>query len=64
MLRFLTILGIVIIFVLKTIQPFIIDNAYRIFASALIVIVPLQIFIILIDFIMTIRKFNLHKKAI
>ena len=51
-------------FVLKTIQPFIIDNAYRIFASALIVIVPLQIFIILIDFIMTIRKFNLHKKAI
>lgn len=51
-------------FVLKTIQQFIIDNIYRIFSSALIVIVPLQIAIILIDFIMTIRKFNIQKKAI
>lgn len=51
-------------FTLKVIQPLIIDNLFNKFNFIWVIIIPLQGFVLLMDFVMTLKKFNLNKRII
>ena len=51
-------------FTIKIIQPFIIDKVFEIFNLVWIIVLPVQIILLLIDFIMTLRRFIAYKKII
>lgn len=48
----------------KIIQPFIIDKVFKILAPVWLIILPIQVTVLVEDFLMTVRRFSIHKKIL
>ena len=51
-------------FAIKIIQPFIIDYIFKLFIPLWKVLLPIQIIVLIVDFVLTLRRFSLKKKII